>query len=319
MNTLTNIDIKHFYTLSKFKNIKEFNTSNEKWLADHKRDFTYSEYFAIKRLIRFAGNKVIGVANACINTILAAIKQHDAEVIKGISRSTFKRAIAKAVKIGMITRIQGVRWNGSKTANVYVFEPYSAINCHDIEPCPISKNTNTQPPENAVTERVKEEIKIINDLNHLETSNLKTNFNKFNTYSKETSSKEFDAKLFKKDWNELSLYEKIQQLLLATEGHTQNLKEYSKIIFGQLKMSLRYESNKEHQKDLEQLAYDALKTTIYTKKIKKSRFALLHGILNKKISNFLEQQIFKMMQDLENPKCYDLLSSPYLYNWLNIR
>lgn len=309
--TITNIKTKHFTGLSQFKTLKEFNVATEKWLADHKRIFTYSEYFAIKRLIRFAGNAVIGVANACINTILKSIKKHDAEAVNGISRSTFKRAINKAISIGMIKRYKGVRWNGSTSANVYVFEPYKA-NCHDIEPCPIKKIEQTQPPESEVVARVTKEIEIVYSLNHLKASkNNKASNTNNNTFRNVLSNTEVES-ILKVPFHELTFADKVKSLIVATIG-TDKLKEINRVVFSKVNQTLKLATFKPFEGKVKQIVLDALKTSINALKQGRTSniFAYLNGVIEKK----LDYLTFELLNDI------DLTNEPVavhgeIDNWL---
>ncbi|MDA6341764.1 hypothetical protein OSK59_26455, partial [Escherichia coli] len=80
-----------------------FNAHVEMWLSVHKKNFSKGELVGLKRLVRFAA-KIPGVSNAKIGTVLKAI--HDEYNGSGISRSTFKRMIAKALELGIITVLE---------------------------------------------------------------------------------------------------------------------------------------------------------------------------------------------------------------------
>ncbi|WML48982.1 hypothetical protein RCG23_02385 [Neobacillus sp. PS3-34] len=114
-------NIEGFETYSQFSSLKEFNSHLEMWLALHKHDFSKGELVGLKRLVRFAA-KIPGVCNAKIGTVLKAIHEeyHD----HGISRSTFKRMIQKAITLGIITVHETERKNGSQSSNLYVFNRF---------------------------------------------------------------------------------------------------------------------------------------------------------------------------------------------------
>ncbi|WML41512.1 hypothetical protein RCG19_07635 [Neobacillus sp. OS1-2] len=114
--------IEGFEQFSQFENLREFNHHIEMWLLEHKTNFSKGELVGLKRLVRFAA-KIPGVCNAKIGTVLKAIHQeyHD----NGISRSTFKRMIGKAKKIGIFTVYETERKNGSQSSNLYVFHRFS--------------------------------------------------------------------------------------------------------------------------------------------------------------------------------------------------
>jgi hypothetical protein len=111
-------NIEQFKSFSQFKSLREFNAHIEMWLAVHKNKLTKGEIVGLKRLTRFAA-KVPGVCNSKIGTMLKAI--HDEYDGNGISRSTFKRMIAKAASLGILTVYETERKNGSQSSNLYVF------------------------------------------------------------------------------------------------------------------------------------------------------------------------------------------------------
>jgi N-acetylglutamate synthase-like GNAT family acetyltransferase len=133
-------DTESFKEHSQFTSLEEFNRHIEMWMVVHKKEFSKGELVGLKRLVRFAA-KFPGVCNAKIGTILKAI--HENYNGQGISRSTFKRMIQKAMKIGIFTVYETERKNGSQSSNLYVFNRFP----------------QNEPPK-------------IEKVNHLETSNL---------------------------------------------------------------------------------------------------------------------------------------------------
>ncbi|PAE26187.1 hypothetical protein [Bacillus sp. 7894-2] len=113
--------VDQFEQFSQFKDLQEFNAHLEMWLSVHKDKFSKSELAGLKRLVRFAA-KIPGVSNAKIGTVLKAI--HEEYNGNGISRSTFKRMIAKAAEIGIFTVHETERKNGSQSSNLYVFNRF---------------------------------------------------------------------------------------------------------------------------------------------------------------------------------------------------
>ncbi|KAF0819173.1 MULTISPECIES: hypothetical protein [unclassified Cytobacillus] len=113
--------VNQFEQFSQFKDLQEFNAHLEMWLAVYKIKFSKGELVGLKRLIRFAA-KVPGVSNAKIGTVLKAI--HAEYSGNGISRSTFKRMIAKAISLGIFTVHETERKNGSQSSNLYVFNRF---------------------------------------------------------------------------------------------------------------------------------------------------------------------------------------------------
>jgi hypothetical protein len=113
--------IEQFEQLSQFASLKEFNHHMEMWLANNKHEISNGELVGLKRLVRFAA-KIPGVCNAKIGTMLKAI--HDEFSGNGISRSTFKRMIQKAILLGIVTVHGTERKNGSQSSNLYVFNRF---------------------------------------------------------------------------------------------------------------------------------------------------------------------------------------------------
>ncbi|MEH7442672.1 hypothetical protein V7201_10250 [Bacillus sp. JJ1122] len=114
--------IEGFEGYSQFAALGEFNNHLEMWMVEHKKDFTKGELIGLKRLARFAA-KIPGIANAKIGTVLKAIYEEYGEMGM-ISRSTFKRMIIKAGKLGIFTVYETERKNGSQSSNLYVFNRF---------------------------------------------------------------------------------------------------------------------------------------------------------------------------------------------------
>ncbi|MEH7886649.1 hypothetical protein V7654_20300 [Bacillus sp. JJ1609] len=114
--------IEGFEGYSQFVSLGEFNNHLEMWMVEHKKNFTKGEVIGFKRLARFAA-KIPGVANAKIGTVLKAIYEEYGEMGM-ISRSTFKRMIIKASKLGIFTVYETERKNGSQSSNLYVFNRF---------------------------------------------------------------------------------------------------------------------------------------------------------------------------------------------------
>lgn len=113
--------IEGFEQFSLFQSLKEFNHHMEMWMLEYKDEFSKGELVGLKRLARFAA-KIPGVCNAKIGTMLKAI--HEEYNDNGISRSTFKRMILKAKKLGIMTVYETDRKNGSQSSNLYVFNRF---------------------------------------------------------------------------------------------------------------------------------------------------------------------------------------------------
>lgn len=116
--------IENFKDFSQFSSIKEFNTTIEMFLADHKKDFTKGELVAFKRLVRFSA-KYTGVANAKIATLVKTINEKLNGF--GISRATFERMLKKAKELGILTVENTTKTKGGRGHNVYIFNKIAVV------------------------------------------------------------------------------------------------------------------------------------------------------------------------------------------------
>ncbi|MEH7223703.1 hypothetical protein V7112_07775 [Bacillus sp. JJ1566] len=123
--------IDQFEDYSNFSSLQEFNSHMEMWMLQYKDDFSKGELVGLKRLVRYSA-KIPGVSNAKIGTMLKSI--HEEYNGNGVSRSTFKRMIQKAVAFGIYTVYETERKNGSQSSNLYVFNRYPEMNSTHHEP-----------------------------------------------------------------------------------------------------------------------------------------------------------------------------------------
>lgn len=140
--------VNQYKQLSQFRDLKDFNNHFEQWMVDVKEMFTKSQLVALKRLVRFSVG-ITGVCFAKIQTIVAATHENGI----GISRSTFKRMLSKAVEVGLLVVHETFK-KGKQSHNVYVFNRYKS-------------NTERNTEVSIQAEPPKEE-----QLNHLLTNNL---------------------------------------------------------------------------------------------------------------------------------------------------
>ena len=160
MSSIKSGTIHHFEQFSQFSSLKEFNHHIEMWMVEHKPVFSKGELIGLKRLVRYAA-KIPGVCNAKIGTILKAIHQeyHD----NGISRSTFKRMILKAKKLGLLTVFETERKNGSQSSNLYQFNrfpSYEPPKAETMDP-PLETSNLLKTEKNQKTkERIDEPVKL---------------------------------------------------------------------------------------------------------------------------------------------------------------
>lgn len=155
--------IENFKEFSKFSSIKEFNTTIEMFLAEHKEDFTKGELVAFKRLVRFSA-KYAGVANAKIGTLVKVINEKLNGF--GISRSTFERMLRKAKELGILSIENTAKSKGGKGHNVYIFNTIDVLKKRKLTYCENHENPCESKSEGVFSEG---ETSIL-----LETSNTKT-------------------------------------------------------------------------------------------------------------------------------------------------
>lgn len=129
--------IENFKDFSKFSSIKEFNTTIEMFLAEHKEDFTKGELVAFKRLVRFSA-KYAGVANAKIGTLVKAINEKLNGF--GVSRSTFERMLRKAKELGILSIENTAKSKGGKGHNVYIFNTIDVLKKRKLTYCENHEN-----------------------------------------------------------------------------------------------------------------------------------------------------------------------------------
>ncbi|MCQ6274735.1 hypothetical protein JMM81_07095 [Bacillus sp. V3B] len=106
---------------SQFQSLEEFNQHMELWLLDYKKELTKGEKVGLKQLVRFS-ECIPGVCHVKIGTVLQAV--HEEYRNHGISRSTFKRMLGKAKRMGIFTIYETERVNGSQDRNLYIFNRF---------------------------------------------------------------------------------------------------------------------------------------------------------------------------------------------------
>jgi hypothetical protein len=131
-------EIKQFKEYSEFKTLKDFNNQIEMFLAEHKKEFTPTEYILFRRLTKFAA-KVYGVATIGIQKLLDSVKEKDVKI--GASKSTFHRMVRKLKKLGILEVKETTRKNGSQSTNLWIFKRFQTIDtpkteCEQAEPAP---------------------------------------------------------------------------------------------------------------------------------------------------------------------------------------
>ncbi len=163
---IKNGQIEQFAKFSQFETVEDFNHHIALWLQNYQSEFTKSELIGLTQLTRYAV-KVVGVANVKIATALKEIhKQYNGN---GISRSTWKRMVSKAKKIGLLAAHELKRASGGQSSNLYVFMRYQgSSNIEEkIQKKALVQPTNIHPPAQA-------EPPCREKMNHQKTNILKT-------------------------------------------------------------------------------------------------------------------------------------------------
>ncbi|WP_342431054.1 hypothetical protein [Neobacillus sp. FSL H8-0543] len=261
MTNLKSGSIDRFEQFSQFSSLKEFNTHFEMWLAINKHDFSKGELLGLKRLVRFAA-KITGVCNAKIGTILKAINEEYKD--NGISRSTFKRMIIKAVELGVITVQETERKNGSQSSNLYVFLRF-----------PIS-----EPP--------KQEI-----MNHpKETSNLSK------TKKQEINKRQEEPSVLDHTFVSDRVPQPFVQLVNYFFSEAKTIEEY----LNMTKIAAYRNNLEKEMKIVLEIAIQSFKQLIRTVKLTqvvKNHVAYFYGILDKKLTKFYYTRLYEMGLDNE--------------------
>lgn len=142
IETIKQRNLKEFKHLSNFKNLKDFNNQFEQAMIFIKHDFTKAELVAL-RYFRQRCAKVVGVTNARIAIMVSDSHKEG----MGISRSTFERMLNKAEALGLITRFNTERKNGSQSSNVYAFNRYDSVVKPTEEDATVSETTTKEVPD----------------------------------------------------------------------------------------------------------------------------------------------------------------------------
>jgi len=258
--------IEQFEQYSQFSSLKEFNHHIEMWLSIHKKEFSKGELVGLKRLVRFAA-KIPGVCNAKIGTMLKAI--HEEFEGNGISRSTFKRMIQKAISIGILKVHETERKNGSQSSNLYVFQPFP----------------KSEPPKQEKLNHHKETII------PFETT-IKNNTKRKEIDSQKQSTTNFEKETLDDTYTNDRVPYAFSQVARCFFPHAKSIEEYWKMA-----KIAAYRNNRETETEL------VLNTAIHSfkqmiNKLKTSTvhnpIAYFYGILNKKFEELYFEELLDM-------------------------
>lgn len=259
--------IEEFEQYSQFSSLTEFNHHIKMWMSLHKNDFTKGELVGFKRLVRFAA-KVPGVCNAKIGTITKAI--YEEYNGNGISRSTFKRMVQKAISFGILTVYETERKNGSQSSNLYV----------------INRFPKSEPPEGEILNH------------HNKTGNLFKTKIKDQNKRQENVAEKISAKINLEE-QELDysftndrVPSRFVQLVKCFFPEAKTIEEYWKMT-----KIAAYRNNREKETEtVLDYAIDAFKQMIRKAKTGKVRnyFAYYYGILDKKFHELFMDELHEM-------------------------
>lgn len=217
----------------------------------------------------------------------------------GISESTVKRALRKLSLLGIVKRIPTIRKKeGGKGATIFQFQKFTLP---QNDPSQVNHRGDGVKPTESKDEVVKNENKPF-------ISSKQKSLNKINTYSNTESDKQNDKKVVK-DFNDMTLYEKMKYLVSITTNDFTEFKKYCEVVFGNTRRWLKFDSFKEHKEEFERIAYESFKQTIYAKNIRKSRVGFLHSTLSRELDRLTSELI---VADIENAEVID----GHIDNWL---
>ncbi|PYZ93417.1 hypothetical protein CR194_09580 [Salipaludibacillus keqinensis] len=282
---MTNGQIQQFKQFSTFPSLGEFNQAVKKWMHTYGESFTKGEKVALIRLTRYCV-KVVGVANVKIGTILKVI--HEEFGGHGISRSTFKRMIAKAKGIGMIKVIELKRNSGGQSSNLYVFQPYPT------DPSEVSKKISAQASPQTTSKQVKssnvsssQSIELPNreQMNHHKAKeNIKTN-----PQEKEITKRKKSAD---HTYTSDAVPSSFKHLAKSFFDCSETIEELWKMV----RISAYQHSFEKDPQIMLQVATESFKQTVRAMKKKTIRkpIAYFYGVITKKFDEYYVSQIAEM-------------------------
>jgi len=277
-----------------FKDKAEFNEH----LTAHRQAHCYKLNETDKKLLTYLSRYAIRYTGA------AYLKVKTMAKMIGKDSSTVKRIIRKLEELGILKRFSNKREKlGGYGANIIQFQRYEANN--DLS------QVNGRPAENnAEIPCESKAAGIIVETKPIISSKLKSLKN--NTYPDAFSEGQDNVKV-SKDFKDMTLYERIKYLVSMTTDNPDDLKEYCKVVYGNIKRLLKFDSFKPYEADIEALAYESVKTAIYAKNVRTTRPAFLHGVLNHKIEQFKTD-----LAEMEESITDEIISVPgqITYNWL---
>jgi hypothetical protein len=290
-------NIKTFEQYSQFSSLKEFNNHMEMWMVEYKKEFTKAELVGLKRLVRFSA-KIPGVCNAKIGTLLKAI--HEEYHNNGISRSSFKRMIGKAKKLGIFTVHETERKNGSQSSNLYVFNRFPINEPPTSDKLNHHKTSNLSKTKNKIIKKRKNNEfanTFLDTTVSEDTKDIVTNAG--DQQASITSEKTPTTTDLDHTFTNDNVPQPFRQLVKCFFDEAKTIEEYWKMT-----KIAAYRNNREKEKDqVLTTAISSFKQMInklkITKAIKKP-IAYFYGILNKKLEHLYFEELLEMGVNDEN-------------------
>lgn len=207
----------------------------------------------------------------------------------GISESTVKRALRKLALLGIVKRIPTIRKKeGGKGATIFQFQKFTLPK---NDPSQMTHCGEGEKPTASKAEADKNENKPF-------ISSKQKSLNKINTYSNTETDNQNEKKVVK-DFNAMTLYEKMKHLVSITTNDFTDFKRYCEVVFGNTRRWLKFSSFAEHKEQFERIAYQSFKQAIYADNVRKSRVGYLHSLLTREFDNFISELIEADIEEAE--------------------
>ena len=217
----------------------------------------------------------------------------------GISESTVKRALRKLSLLGIVKRIPTIRKKeGGKGATIFQFQKFTLPK---NDPSQMTHCGGGEKPTESKDEAAKNENKPF-------ISSKQKSLKNINTYSNTDSENQNEKKVVK-DFNAMTLYEKMKHLVSITTNDFTDFKRYCEVVFGNTRRWLKFSSFAEHKEEFERIAYQTFKQAIYADNVRKSRVGYLHKLLSKRLDEFTTELIQAEIEEAE-------VFEGHIDNWL---
>ncbi|WP_010291336.1 hypothetical protein [Kurthia massiliensis] len=321
-----------FKQLSNFKDVKEFNTNYEMFLADHANKFTKSELNFLRVYKRYAA-KVVGVVTAKIKTVVdAALNQYKIKT----SVRTAKRALKKAVEIGLVTLHETKSAKtGLKAPNIAQFNKYNFgttlknEESHEINVEETKENTILAPHKTNLTKASINKYYIRKGVEGFKSIAVKMTVKKDNAPKAELLTQPVKPKESFKPLRFISrLKDVVYNSLMNTKDDVQAIKE---IVFGNVYSLTKFPMYKPMTDSLLEKALRIVEMTLQAHKLGalkhiKSMRGFIDSRIKAELQAVTEKEVEKVMENFV-PETAEVVVEMYskalesrkvpLYDWLN--